>query len=369
MLTVKRPLLYALLSAAAIAGGMIAVIQAAKAEEKRELNVVSWGGAYTKSQVEAYHKPFAAERGVTVNSIDYNGGIAEVKAQVESGDVVWDVVDMEVGDALQACDQGLLEKLDPASFPAGADGKPAAEDFYPDALTECWATSIIFSTIFAYDDTKFPGEKPNTIGDFFDTKKFPGKRGLRKQNPKATLEMALIADGVVPEDVYKVLETDEGLARALAKLDTIKSDIVWWEAGSQPVQLLADGEVVMTTAYNGRIFDAAAEGKPFKIVWDAQVMEYDTYVVVKGTRNLDLAMEFMKFATATQQLANQASWIAYAPARQSSLPLVGKHAVHGIDMLPNLPTPDKGRAVTIDARWWADFQDEINQKWVAWLSK
>jgi putative spermidine/putrescine transport system substrate-binding protein len=369
MLTVKRPLLYAALSAALILGGMVAVIETAKGEATHELNVVSWGGAYTKSQVEAYHKPFAAARGVTVNSIDYNGGIAEIKAQVESGDVVWDVVDMEVGDALQACDQGLLEKLDPASFPAGADGKPATEDFYPEALTECWATSIIFSTVFAFDNTKFRGQKPNTIGDFFDTKTYPGKRGLRKQNPKATLEMALIADGVVPEDVYKVLETEEGLARAFAKLDTIKDDIVWWEAGSQPVQLLADGEVVMTTAYNGRLFDAIAEGKPFRIVWDAQVMEYDTYVIVKGAKNLDLAMDFIKFATESQQLANQASWIAYAPARASSLPLVGKHAMHGIDMLENLPTPDKGRAVTIDARWWADFQDEINQKWIAWLSK
>ena len=366
----SRSLLYAGLSAAAIIGAMAVTIRLAEAAEDKSLTVVSWGGAYTKSQVEAYHKPFTAETGIAVVNADYNGGIAEVKAQVESGNVVWDVVDMEVGDALRACDEGLLEPLDPASFPAGDDGTPAAEDFYPDALNECWATTIIFSTVFAFDDSKIGPNKPNTIGDFFDLQKFPGKRGLRKQNPKATLEMALIADGVVPEDVYEVLASPEGLDRAFAKLDTIKDSVVWWEAGSQPVQLLADGEVAMTVVSNGRLFDAvAAEGKPFKIVWDAQVMEYDTYVVVKGAPNKEAAMAFMRFATATRQLAAQASWIAYAPARKSSLPLVGKNAANGEDMLPNLPTPDKGRAVTVDPRFWADHQDEINQRWAAWLAQ
>jgi len=366
----SRSLLYAGLSAAAILGVMTLIIETAKADDAKPVTIVSWGGAYTKSQVEGYHKPFTAKTGIPITNVDYNGGIAEVKAQVESGNVVWDVVDMEVGDALRACDEGLLEPLDPASFPAAPDGTPATDDFYPEALTECWATSIIFSTVIAYDDSKVGASKPNTVGDFFDLEKFPGKRGLRKQNPKATLEMALLADGVVPEDIYEVLATPEGLDRAFAKLDTIKSNVVWWEAGSQPVQLLADGEVAMTLVYNGRLFDAVtAEKKPFKIVWDGQVSEYDTYVMVKGAPNKDAAMEFLKFATDTPQLAAQASWIAYAPARKSSLPLVGKNASNGEDMLPNLPTPDKGRMITVDPRFWADHQDEINQRWAAWLAR
>lgn len=366
----SRSLLYAGLSAAAILGLMTIVIETASADSKKPITVVSWGGAYTKSQVEAYHKPFTAKTGIAVTNVDYNGGIAEVKAQVESGNVVWDIVDMEVGDALRACDEGLLEPLDPSSFPAGADGTAAGEDFYPEALTECWATSIIFSTVFAYDDSKIGETKPTTINDFFDLQKFPGKRGLRKQNPKATLEMALLADGVEPDQVYEVLATSEGQDRAFAKLDTIKSSVVWWEAGSQPVQLLADGEVAMTVVYNGRLYDAVtAEKKPFKIVWDGQVSEYDTYVMVKGAPNKGTAMEFLKFATATEQLAAQASWIAYAPARKSSLPLVGKNASNGEDMLPNLPTPDKGRTITVDPRFWADHQDEINQRWAAWLAR
>ena len=219
-----------------------------------EITVVSWGGAYTKSQVEAYHKPFLkACAGSKIKSQDYNGGIAEIKAQVEGKKVVWDIVDVELSDAIRACDEGLIERIDASKLPKGADGTPAKDDFLPGTLYDCAVANIVWSTIFAYDKTKFKGDVPKTMADFFDLKKFPGKRGLRK-GAKVNLEFALIADGVPAKDVYKVLETKEGIDRAFKKLDTIKSSVVWWTAGAQPPQLLADGEVVMTTAYNGRIF-------------------------------------------------------------------------------------------------------------------
>jgi putative spermidine/putrescine transport system substrate-binding protein len=234
------------------------------------ITAVSWGGAYTKSQIEAYHKPWTAATGNVVVSEDYSGGIAEVKAQVDAGNVTWDIIDVEKSDAVRGCDEGLFMEIDPSTLPAGADGTPAEEDFVGGSFTDCAVANIVWSTIFAYDKSAMPNG-PETIADFFDTTKFPGKRGLRK-SPKATLEMALAADGVASADIYDVLDTDEGVDRAFAKLDTIKNDVVWWEAGAQPPQLLADGEVAMTTAYNGRIFNAVAgEGKPFEIVWDAQV--------------------------------------------------------------------------------------------------
>ncbi|MFQ5467681.1 MAG: extracellular solute-binding protein, partial [Kiloniellaceae bacterium] len=157
------------------------------------LTVVSWGGSYTKSQVEAYHKPFIAKTGIQINSEDYNGGLAEVKAQVESGNITWDLVDVEVSDAVRGCDEGLLEEIDASILPPAPDGTPAKQDFIDGAVTDCAVGTIVWSTIYAYDDTKFTGNKPSTIGDFFDTKTFPGKRGLRK-SPKVNLEWALMAD-------------------------------------------------------------------------------------------------------------------------------------------------------------------------------
>ena len=334
-----------------------------------DITVVSWGGAYTKSQVEAYHKPWIAKTGNGIKSEDYSGGIAEIKAQVEAGNVTWDIVDVELSDAIRACDEGLLETIDASTLPAGSDGKPASEDFMKGTLHECAVANIVWSTIFAYDSTKI-ADGPKTMADFFDLKKFPGKRGMRK-GAKPNLEFALIADGVAAKDVYGILETPEGVDRAFAKLDTIKDSVVWWEAGAQPPQLLADGEVAMTTAYNGRIFNAVAnEDKPFEIVWDGQIWDLDLWVIPKGAKNKDLALDFLKFSTATEQLAKQASYISYGPARMSSAPMVGKFEGKDIDMGPQMPTAPNNltNAVQNNFNFWADNADQLNERFNAWLA-
>ncbi len=355
------------LSASILAAGLIA----SSAASAGDITVVSWGGAYTKSQVEAYHKPWVAKTGNTIKSEDYNGGIAEIKAQVEAGNVSWDIVDVELSDAIRACDEGLLETIDPADLPAGADGTAAKDDFLEGTLYECAVANIVWSTIFAYDKSKIK-DGPTKMADFFDMEKFPGKRGLRK-SPKVNLEFALMADGVAAKDVYEVLATPEGVDRAFKKLDTIKGDVVWWEAGAQPPQLLADGEVALTTAYNGRIFNAVAgEKKPFEIVWDGQVWDLDLWVIPKGSKNKDLAMDFLKFSTATEQLAAQASWISYGPARKSSSSLVGTYATDAsIDMGPQMPTNPANltNAVQNNFEFWADNADQLTERFNAWLAK
>ena len=338
-----------------------------------DLTVVSWGGAYTKSQVEAYHKPWMAKTGKTIISEDYGGGIAEIKAQVQSGNVTWDVVDVELADALRACDEGLLETIDHSILPPSPAGVPATEDFIDGALQECAVANIVWSSVYAYDASKTRNwNKPKTMADFFNTKAFPGKRGMRK-NPKVTLEFALIADGVPTSQVYDVLATEEGVARAFAKLDTIKDDIVWWEAGAQPPQLLADGEVVFSTAWNGRVFNAKnGEGQPFEMVWDGQIYDLDLWVIPKGSKNKEAALDFVAFSTATEQLAAQASWISYGPARKSSEGMIGSyHSDPNLKMASHMPTASANfkNALQNDFEFWADNQDQLNERFNAWLAK
>ena len=368
-MNVSGVFLGAVLSGIGVLGALFLSAANAQDANAAELTIVSSGGAYTKSQVEAYHKPFIAKTGVKINSEDYNSGLAEIRAQVEAGNIVWDLVDVEMSDAMRACDEGLLETIDPAVLPPGADGTPAIADFLPGTLHECAVPSIIWSTIFAYDTSKLPNG-PKNMADFFDLEKFPGKRGLRKI-PKTNLEFALVADGVPAEKVYEILATPQGIDRAFAKLDTIKDEVIWWEAGSQPLQMLADGEVAMTMAYNGRVFDAVAvEGKPFEIVWDGQVYDLELWVILKGSKNREAAFDFLKFATATEQLAAQASFISYGPARASSASLVGKFHNRDIDMKPHMPThPDNLKnAVQVDSEFWADNADQLNERFHAWLA-
>lgn len=355
-----------------MASAAVLSVSVAASASADSITVVSWGGAYTKSQVEAYHKPWMANTGNTIVSEDYNGGLAEVKAQVEAGNVTWDVIDVELSDAVRGCDEGLFEEIDASMLPAGADGTPASDDFIDGAINDCAIGSIVWSTIFAYDSSAVRNfNTPDSIDDFFDLKQYPGKRGMRK-SPKANMEMALMADGVPAAEVYDVLSTPEGVDRAFAMLDTIKSEVVWWEAGAQPPQLLADGEVVMTTAYNGRIFNAvAAEDKPFEIVWDGQVYDLDLWAIPKGSKNMDAALDFIKFSTATEQLAGQASWISYGPVRKSSAPLVSTyHSKPNLKMGPQMPTAPANfkNALQNNFEWWADNQDEMNERFNTWLA-
>ncbi|MCX8510064.1 MAG: ABC transporter substrate-binding protein, partial [Rhodobacteraceae bacterium] len=332
-----------------------------------DVTVMSWGGDYTKSQVEAYHKPFTAATGTNVVSVDSDNPAPQVKTMVEAGNVTVDVADVEYSDAIRLCDEGLLEPIDPASLPAGVDGTAAADDFLPGALTDCAVSTIVFSTVYGYDSSKFPNGGPTTMADFFNLEKFPGKRAMRK-GAKANLEMALMADGVPASDVYATLATPEGVDRAFAMLDKIKAQTVWWEAGAQPPQLLADGEVAMSTAYNGRLFGAAVgEGKPFVTVWDGQVYEYDLFVIPKGAPNKDGAMEFLKFATSTQALADQAKWISYGPARKSSAALVGLYQDGKTEMAPYMPTAPANmtNALASSYEFWVDHDGELNERFNA----
>ena len=334
-----------------------------------DLTVVSWGGPYTQSQAEAYHKPWMARTGHRVLSEDYSGGLSEIKSQVLAGNVTWDVVDIEAAEGLLGCDEGLLEEIDPSILPPAPDGTPAEQDFPEGAISPCTIGHIVASMVFAYDrDRLSPG--PTTIRDFFDLEKFPGRRGMRR-SPKAALEMALVADGVLPDQVYEVLATPEGVDRAFARLDGIKEQVVWWEASSHAPQLLADGEVAMSMAYNGRIFDASElGGRSLVIVWDAQVLEIGQWAIVKGAPNRELALDFIAFASKSENMAVQASWISYAPARRTASEMIGfHHSNPELDMRPHMPTWPGNLKTVIwqDVEFWADYLDELNERFNAWL--
>ena len=308
------------------------------AAAEQSLTVVSFGGSYARASQQAYHEPFTAATGIEVKLEDYNGGLAQIRAQVETGTVHWDVVDLNVADAVLGCDEGLLEFIAVEDLPPAADGTPAEEDFVTGTLTDCGMGTIFFSSIYAYHPQHFPDARPATIADFFDLERFPGRRGMRRV-PSDNLEMALLADGVPLEEVYATLDTPEGVDRAFRKLDTIKDHIVWWEAGAQPPQMLADGEVVMSTAYNGRIFNAQVrEDQPFVIVWDGQILDNSQLVIVAGAPNLEEARRFIAFAGKPESMAAVSRYISYGPVRRSGTALVTEHEETGVDMAPHMPT-------------------------------
>jgi putative spermidine/putrescine transport system substrate-binding protein len=364
-----RVLKHTTLAAAALAlGGMMAP----GASQAESLTIVSWGGAYSASQQKAYHDPYSEKTGVEIiNEDKAANGLAGIRAQVEAGNVTWDVVDMLEGDALRACDEGIVEPIDHDGLLKPApDGTPPSGDFIEGTLRDCFIPEIVYATLFAYNDEMFPNEKPDSIKDVWNLEKFPGKRSLRKV-PMVNLEWALMADGVPHDEVYDVLATEEGVARAFASLDKIKDEVIWWEEGAQPPQLLADQEVAIASAYNGRIFNAQVmEDQPFTIIWDGQGFEVDGWVVPLGKLTPEVK-KYLRFATDTQRLADQAKYISYGPARKSSAERVSTHAETGIDMKPHMPTNPANfkTAIAVNAEFWADNGDTLSERFNAWLAR
>lgn len=339
--------------------------------QAQELTVVSWGGSYAKACKDGYIDPFAAESGVKVHLADYNGGLAQVRAQVESGNVHWDIIDVETQDLILGCDEGLFEPLTDLKLPNGIDGSEPSIDFLPGAITECGVATLVGAGVIAYNSEEFESDPPSTIDDFFDLEKFPGKRGMRR-TPIVNLEWALIAAGVEVMDVYDVLATVEGLKSAFDKLDTIKDSIVFWEAGAQPPQLLADREVVMTSAYNGRIFNAqVVEEQPFVIIWDGHARDYGHWAIISGSTNKGEAKKFIQYAARSESLAAVSNRISYAPSRKSSWQLVGKHIEMDVNMQEHMPThPENSkRHFTIDSEWWAEHKDDLTERFSTWVSQ
>jgi len=300
-----------------------------------DITFVSWGGAYTASQQKAYVDTWSKGSGVTVEN--YNGGLGEIKAQVEAGNVTWDVVDVLPDQAITGCDEGLFANVDQSSF---------INDLVTPPVSDCVVPQIFWAYTAFYDKAAFPGKKPKSMKDFFNVEKFPGKRGIHTW-ANALIEMALIADGVKAKKVYEVMSTPEGIDRAFAKLDTIKDHVVFWSAGSKPLELVSSGEVVMALAYNGRIGAAIlSEGKDFEYIWDATVLEQEYLVAIKGGNEAE-ALEFMAHASTAESLAEQAKYIPYGPMRKSSIGVIKKGEPWfikdggNIDIMPHMPADPK----------------------------
>ncbi len=325
------------------------------------LRVATWGGAYAQAQAIAFFEPFGRQSGHTVEMLVHDGSYDAFAAQAERKPT-WDVADLSAAVARRACDAGLIEQIDAAQLGA----EPA--DFIPGALMPCGIGSVAWSALVVFNADRFAKRPPGSLRDMFNVKSFPGKRSL-PNGPRYTLELALLADGVEPANVYPVLETAEGQVRALNMLNQIKAEIIWWNDASEPVARVAGGEAAFALGFNGRAFHAiAAERQPLRLIWDGQMYDLDYWVLPKAGANRQAALDFLRFVTAPERLAEQARWLPYGPVRLSALGMVGKHAEVDIEMMPYLPTAAENfrRALRFDSAWWDANEKKIRPRFDAW---
>jgi putative spermidine/putrescine transport system substrate-binding protein len=304
----------------------------------------SSGSSYQRAQTKAWINPYSNDTGTKIHQ-DSPTDYARIQSMVENDQVIWDVVNVSNDFGLHST-ADLLEPLDYSII----DKEPILEGYASEFRIAC----MLYANTIAYNTEQIDGT-PSSWADTFDTQKFPGQRGFRK-SPSETLEVALLGDGVPPENLYP-LDVD----RALGKLDTIRHQIVWWETGGQLQQQLADGEVALASAWNGRVQKEIDAGTPVKIQWNQNLQTADYLVVPKGTANKEQAMELIAYCVSGQNNHRLSEFIPYAPINTESIPKVDPQVTS------QLPTAYREVGVTFNAEWWDNNREAMEQTFNKWL--
>lgn len=324
-----------------------------QATQARELVVCSYGGAFQEAQRKAFFEPFERETGIKIKEAQWSGEYAKLKAMVDAGQPTWDLVTAAEGSIIaRGARDGILERIDYS----GID----KSKFYPEALTDYSFGFDFFSTALAYNAADYPpgAARPQGWKDFWDTKRFPGRRSLRN-DPRTTLEFALLADGVPKEQLYP-LDVD----RAFASLNKIRSGVnVWWTTGSQPAQLLTSGEVRLVSAFNGRISAAAAQSHlPLTVTWHGGALDTDSWIIPKGARNRDAALALIRYTARPDVQLALTRYIAYGPTMPEA------YAKLGAAERAQLPSSPENRAqqFVFNGTWWAEHESAVLERWNKW---
>ncbi|MBX2882216.1 MAG: ABC transporter substrate-binding protein [Granulosicoccus sp.] len=327
------------------------------------VTVVSWGGSYGAAQDAALFTDASANSGIEIIR-ESGASMSKACLQVESGAVTWDLVVTGSGSAAAAAAKGCLEKID--------YNVVDISDFYPNLYTDYCVGSDVFATVMSWNTEKYgePGSDgaPQSWADFWDVEKFPGTRAYRANNVDGALEPALMADGVPADKVYEVLSTKEGMERAINKIRELKPHIdVFWESGAMQAQLMKDGEVDMTTGWNGRFDNAKKDGATVGYTFNQALLDYDCFAMPKGAPNKDTAMKFLAEVSKPEYQANLPFHITYGPTNKKAYEITtaSKELIEALPSHPkNVPL-----MLPVSLAWYAEHRTEALELYMELLSE
>lgn len=180
------------------------------------------------------------------------------------------------------------------------------------------------------------------------------------------MEWALMANGVPRNKVYDVLETPEGIQRALKVMESIRPGLQLWSSGREPVRLLNAGDVTMSMVWATTGAVASEEkGATFSMIWDGRVIELDLFGIPKGSLNRQAAMDFIRYASSTKSLAQMVTYLPNGPTRKSSLALLSDDV---LARLPNNPANENDMVIYSNADWWSRNHATLEEAFNAWLA-
>ena len=319
-----------------------------------DLGIVTRGAAEDEALRDVYLRPFAAATRIGVRTdLQWDGRLDSLRAHVKANDDGWDVILTEAATLQPGCEDGLLDKID---WPA-MGGK---DRYLPIAVSDCGVGAFLSAIVLSWDRDKLSGNPG--WAEFWDVARIPGKRGLFR-GPRGNLEFSLLADGVAPGDIYKQLRTADGLDRAFRKLDQLRPFIVWWSAGSPALDLLASGEVLMTSAPNGRVSAAnRTSQRNFGVQWSGGLARVNHWAIVKGAPNARAAQQFLYFAGTS---AIQARLLPHGGLTKGMLDFMMADA----QALAPVQPANLAAMLPADEAFWRENLEKLAQRFNDWLAR
>jgi putative spermidine/putrescine transport system substrate-binding protein len=310
--------------------------------------VVATAGAgdYLDALTSAFFEPFAEATGAKVRHEQFGrDGISSLIDQVENEDRVWDVVLVPTEEILGLASKPYLEAIDYAVVDKTA--------LYPELCMQHGVGAEIYSTVQVY--AAAAAVPPQDWKTFWDLSQFAGTRALRR-SPVGTLEFALLADGVAMADLYP-LDTE----RAFAKLEQIREATLFYEDSKQPVELVRTEQVGLASAWNVRTIlpDVASL---VGIQWHGGMLAADSWAILRGAENADVAMSFLAFATRAVPTANFAQLQPFGPVNKDALSLLPPSI---LDSIPN--TPERmAEQFFMNFSYWKERRDPLTAQFEEW---
>lgn len=314
----------------------------------RTLTVATAGVAdFLASMDEAFFQAFTWDTGAEVRHEEFGrDGVENLVSQVESGDILWDVMLIPASDVLAYANRELIEAIDYNIVDATS--------LYPELTMQHGVGAMLYSTTMVYSvSAETP---PADWADFFNLDLFDGSRALRR-SPVGTLEFALLADGVPMDELYPL-----DVARAFTMLETIREATLFYEDSKQPVELVRTGQVGLASAWSVRtnLPDAASLVQP---QWNQGMLSADAWVMARGTANADIAMNFINYATRAIPTANFTRLQPFGPVNKDALALLRPDI---IGSLPNAPE-NFGSQFFENWSYWRDQRETLTAQFEDWL--
>ncbi|WP_440311958.1 ABC transporter substrate-binding protein [Leucobacter chromiireducens] len=307
------------------------------------------GGIFQEGQDEAIWQPFAKESGAVMQMDAFDAG--KLKAMVDGGNVSWDIVDTSQVDTARGCGT-LYEKIDRSLI----DTSQLPEGTITD---DCMIPNVMYGFVIAYNTEVFGDNPPKSAADFFDTKKFPGKRTVPQTTyvDPQNLEFPLLADGVDLDNLKP-----EHIDQAIAKYDSLGDDMIAWSTGAQAQQQLESGEAVMGYVWSGRGYGAAEAGAPIAPVWDEWLVAIDSTAIPKGAKDPAASHAAINYFLGAKQQAGMTELNSMSPVNVNAKPQVDDTLAAWLAS----SRFETGHVPNFD--FWVENYDAMATAWANWVT-